>query len=583
MPARIWRFSDQPSSEPLLDALRALSISPVLRSVLSRAGVTTLEELDQFVNPRLRQLGDPFAIAGLHAAAERILQAIDRQEKVVLYGDYDVDGITSVALLARLLREYGLSAGTFLPLRLEEGYGLSEEGVERCLTVFSPTLLIALDCGTSSADRITSIEQRGIDVLVVDHHATTAQPPRCCAFVNPQTGPDYHYLCTVGLVFKLCHGLLKLRRLPSTDLKDYLDLVAVGTVADLVPLVRENRTLVHHGLRLLAASRWVGLRALSEVCGLREQIRPSHVAFRLGPRLNAAGRLGIAQEALELLLTDDLVRARILAESLEQQNRSRQDVEQRTFDQALVLLNGFFDQERHSAIVVGAKDWHPGVVGIVASRLARHFHRPSLVIAFGVDGRGKGSGRSIPGFSLVKGLEACREHLELYGGHEMAAGLSVSIEHFESFAEAFRQFAAADLNPELLRPRLTIDCEVGEADLNFALLTDHEKLQPFGMGNPPPIFCLRGVMPTGEPKFIRDKHRVLSVRQHRRVFSALQFNSATAPLPEPPWDIAFALESNVFRDRIELQLHVEEIRSAVAANGCVTAAAAEAASAPSLI
>ncbi len=574
MPARIWRFPDQPPSEPLLGALRELQISPVLLSVLARAGVTTPEEAGGFLHPRLRQLSDPFAIAGLRTAAERILQAIDRNERVVLYGDYDVDGITSVALLARLLREYGLSAGTFLPLRLEEGYGLSAEGVERCLATFLPTLLIALDCGTSSADRIAAIEQRGIDILVLDHHATTAQPPRCRAFVNPKTGADYHYLCSVGLVFKLCHGLLKLRQLPSIDLKDYLDLVAVGTVADLVPLTGENRTLVHHGLRQLAASRWAGLRALDEICGLSAPIRPSQVAFRLGPRLNAAGRLGVAQEALELLLTDDPARARVLAESLDQQNRARQEVEQRTYDQALVLLKGFFDQQLHSAIVVGAKEWHPGVVGIVASRLARHFHRPSLVIGFGEDGRGKGSGRSIPGFSLVKALDACREHLELYGGHEMAAGLSVSIERFEPFAEAFRQVAAAELNAEMLRPQLLIDSEVRETELNFALLTDHEKLQPFGMGNPPPIFCMRGVMPAGEPRVIREKHRVLSVRQHRRVFSALQFNSAAVPLPEPPWDIAFALESNVFRDRIELQLHVEEIRSAVATNGWPIAPAA---------
>jgi single-stranded-DNA-specific exonuclease len=562
MPARLWCFSDQSAGNISNGAFRELGLAPALSCVLTRAGLTTAEAMEGFLNPRLRQLGDPFAINGVREAAERILQAIDRGEPVTLYGDYDVDGITSVALLARLLRAYGLMVSTFLPLRVEEGYGLSAEGVQRCLATSSPKLLVALDCGTSSADRIASLEQQGIDVIVVDHHSTPTLLPRCSAFVNPKTSRDHHYFCTAGLVFKLCHGLLKLRSLPGVDLKDYLDLVAIGTVADLVPLIQENRILVRHGLLRLGDSRWAGLRALNQVCRVSPPIQPAQVGFRLGPRLNAAGRLGVAQEALELLLTDDRARAQNLAESLDRQNRARQEVEQRTLDEALALLKQSFDQDRHSAIVVAARNWHPGVVGIVASRLVRQFHRPSLVIGFDEEGKGKGSGRSIPGFSLVKALDACREYLELYGGHDMAAGLSISPERFDAFAEAFRQIAGAELSPTLLHPRLTIDSEVLDAELNFDFLSAHGKLQPFGIGNPAPIFCLRGVNPTEAPKIVQNKHRLLTVRQRHRVLSALHFNSVDLPLPEPPWDIAFALESNVFRDKIQLQLQVEEIRTA---------------------
>jgi single-stranded-DNA-specific exonuclease len=557
-----WHFPGNPAAEDLSAILRELQLPAVLAPALARAGVSSVEQAEQFLSPKLRTLSDPFAIAGMKAAVDRILQAIDCREAVVLYGDYDVDGITSVALLARVLREYGLSARSFLPLRVEEGYGLSVDGVERCLTTFSPNVLIALDCGTSSAERIGMIEHRGVDVIVLDHHTITAGPPSCRAFVNPKTGPDFHYLCTAGLVFKLCHGLLKTRRLPLIDLKDYLDFVALGTVADLVPLIGENRTLVHHGLLRMADSRWIGLRTLANLCGVTAPVRPAHVGFRVGPRLNAAGRVGVAEEALELLMTEDLARAKELAESLDRQNRARQEVEQRTFEDALSLAEKSFDQGSQSAVVVAAKHWHPGVVGIVASRLARRFHRPSLVIGFGEDGRGKGSGRSIPGFSLVRALEACNTHLDLYGGHEMAAGLSLSYERLDAFAEAFCRFASIELSAELLQPRLAVDNEVSESELNFDLLTSHDRLQPFGIGNAQPVFCLRGVMPTAEPRIVKDKHRVLRVRQNRRIFSALQFNSAGAPLPQSPWDIAFVIESNIFRDRIELQLQIEDIRSA---------------------
>jgi single-stranded-DNA-specific exonuclease len=558
---RTWTFATPTGLDVARSIAREFNLAPCLAPLLARAGLLELDHAQRFLFPRLRNLSDPFLISGIQAAVDRIFHAIDHGQKIVLYGDYDVDGVTSVAFLKRILRAYGADPTTFLPLRLEEGYGLSREGVERCLGTCRPHLLIALDCGTSAADRIAEIEGRGVDVIVIDHHEAKHSVPKCRAFVNPKTSSSYRYLCTAGLVFKLCHGLLRDRRLPNVDLKDYLDLVAVATVADLVPLVEENRTLVYHGLRRLEETRWIGLRALMELAGVTPPVRPSHISFRIGPRLNAAGRLGVAQDALDLLLTEDREVAANLARSLDWQNRDRQSLEQKTFEEALLRVADSFRPEAQSAIVVGSKDWHPGVVGIVASRLTRQFHRPTLVIGSDESGEGRGSGRSIPGFSLVRALEACSRHLRVFGGHEMAAGLSLAFEDLEAFAGAFCLIAREQLTPELLQRRLHIDVEVTGDDLNGHLLDSHDLLQPFGIGNLQPLFYLRGVKPFAESKLVKEKHRLLKLCHRNSVLRAIHFNGAKERLPRPPWDVAFYLESNTFRDQVQLELQIEAIRS----------------------
>ena len=561
---RSWTFSTPTGLDVARSIAREFNLAPSLAPLLVRAGLLELDRAQRFLFPRLRDLGDPFLISGIRAAVERTFYGIDHGQKIVLYGDYDVDGVTSVAFLARILRAYGADPTTFLPLRLEEGYGLSREGVERCLGTCRPDLLVALDCGTSAADRIAEIEGRGVDVIVIDHHEANRSVPKCRAFVNPKISSGYHYLCTAGLVFKLCHALLRERRLPNVDLQDYLDLVAVATVADLVPLVEENRTLVQHGLRRLEETRWIGLRALMELAGVTPPIRPAHISFRVGPRLNAAGRLGVAQDALDLLLTQDQEIAANLARSLDWQNRDRQSVEQKTFEEALLRASDLLQPEAQSAIVVGSKDWHPGVVGIVASRLSRQFHRPTLVIGSdpaAPDGEGRGSGRSIPGFSLVQALEACSQHLRVFGGHEMAAGLSLAFEDLEAFAGAFRLIAQEQLTPELLQRRLDIDVEVTGDDLNGRLLSGHDLFQPFGIGNAQPVFYLHGVRPFAEPKLVKEKHRVLKLCHGHSLLRAIHFNGAKESLPQPPWDVAFYLESNTFRGQVQIELQIEAIRS----------------------
>jgi single-stranded-DNA-specific exonuclease len=557
---RVWHFPSNDTG-PSVQALgETLQLPASLAQLLIKSGFGDAGAAEKFLRPRLQDLSDPFLMPGVREAADRILYAIDHKQSIVLYGDYDVDGLTSLAMLTRILRSYGGEPSQFLPHRIEEGYGLSAEGVTRCLEIFQPELFIALDCGTASIEQIAKIKERGIDVIVIDHHEPKSRLPPCQALINPKTGSSFQYLCTIGLVFKLCHGLLKRRRLADVDLKDFLDLIAVGTVADLAPLVGENRTLVYHGLRRLVSSRWIGLCALIRRTGIEGPIKATDVAFRIGPRLNAAGRIGAAQEALDLLLTEDISEANQLAESLDRQNRERQAVEQTTVDEAFALLADQFDP-LSAAIVVGSRGWHPGVVGIVASRLMRHFHRPTIVIGFDEDGVGKGSGRSIPGFSLVRALEACNGVLMQFGGHEMAAGVTLQFDRLAAFSEMFLAAARETLPEDLLRPKYVIDAVVSGRELNFAFLTGYERLQPFGIGNPAPLFCLRRAEPGGEPRLLKDKHRVFSIRHDGRLLRAIHFGAGNISVPAPPWDIAFFLETNRFQDRLELQLQIEAIRS----------------------
>jgi single-stranded-DNA-specific exonuclease len=560
LPPSIWELSPPLQSSDLVTRAGELRLPVSIVRLLERKGFQDATAISSFLWPRLRELSDPFLLAGVRPAVERIFQAVDRHERIVLYGDYDVDGITSITLLARVLGAYGTTPALFLPMRVEEGYGLTADGVARCLQTHQPQLLIALDCGTSSAERIAEIEAAGIDVLVVDHHEVQHAFPRCRAFINPKTGANHRYFCTVGLVFKLCHALLKERRLPDFDLKHYLDLVAIGTIADLVPLVAENRVLVYHGLKQLETTQWIGVKALMRVAGIDLPVRPDDVGFRLGPRLNAAGRLGLAEAALNLLMTSDDAVAAGLAAELDQQNRARQQLEQQTFEAARRLLEQDPDFASHCAIVVGEPGWHPGVVGIVAARLVRQYYRPALVIGFDEAGVGKGSGRSIPGFSLVEALDGCCDALTQYGGHEMAAGFSLSSEQLAVFAGAFRAFAKKTLSPEQLSPKLRIDALVTGNELNYDFLSAHELLQPFGLGNWQPLLLLQRAEPTGDVKILKEKHRVFGLRHSGRLLRAIEFNFSE-PLPAPPWDIAFYLEPAVFRDQIQIQLRVEGIRA----------------------
>jgi single-stranded-DNA-specific exonuclease len=539
--------------------------SDCIARLLSRKGFTCRDEVDGFLRPRLKLLSDPFLLPQMEAAVMRIFDAIDRSERVVLFGDYDVDGVTSLALLAEILRAFGASPGLFLPLRMEEGYGLSRESVERCLASHQPQLLIAIDCGTSSVAEIAQLSQVGVDVVVIDHHEPKGTLPKCAAIVNPKTDSDcrFDYLCSAGVVFKLCHALLKRRPLADYDLRRALDLVALATVADIVPLRGENRLFVQRGSAELAHTNRIGLRKLLHVAAVRTPVATEDIGFRLGPRLNAAGRLSTAERALRLLTTDDDGEAAGLADCLDKENRERQEVERQTLIAAEDQIRSTFDPVRDAAIVVSQRGWHQGVVGIVASRIARKYHRPTVVIAFDDNGIGKGSGRSIAGLHLVRALEACSSHLEKFGGHEMAAGLAIREQSLSDFQEAFRATARDMLSDEQLEPHLRLDHELGLSDLNLDFLHWHEMLQPFGNANPQPLFLARDVAPATPPRVIKDKHLSLQLRQRDARRRAVYFDGATRPLPPAPWDVAFRVRPDDYEGERLVQIQIEALRPAV--------------------
>ena len=536
--------------------------SACIARLLMRKGFANAEEVETFLRPRLSSLSDPFLLPNMQTAVDRILAGLDRKERVVLFGDYDVDGVTSLALLAEMLRAYGADPELFLPLRMEEGYGLSRESIERCLEKCRPQLLIAVDCGTSSLDEIIDLNRRGVDVVVLDHHEPKSALPECVAIVNPKIDPElpFHYLCSVGIVFKLCHALLKTRRV-SFDLKSKLDLVALGTVADIVPLQSENRTFVQRGALEIARSTRPGLKRLIEVSGVRPPILTEHIGFRLGPRLNASGRLSNAQRSLQLLLTQDEAEAVSLAELLDKQNRERQEVEKEIFLAADEQIAREFDPMRDAAIVVSARGWHPGVLGIVASRISRKYHRPAIVIGF-EENVGKGSGRSIEGLNLVEALNRCSGSLGKYGGHEMAAGLTILEKDIDPFSEAFRCVARELLSDEALQPCLRLDHELMFSDLNGDFLQWNEMLQPFGNGNPAPLFFAREVQTVAPPRLVNDKHLILRLRQHNYHRRAIYFDAAGVKLPPAPWDIAFRIRAEKYEGEAILGMQIQALRQA---------------------
>lgn len=526
-------------------------------------------DIQRFLEPLLQNLSDPFDLPDMAPAVDRILAAIEAEEKVTLFGDYDVDGVTAVALMAEVLAAYGVEAACTLPRRQSEGYGLTDAGVTRCLEENPETgLLMALDCGTNARDQAAALAARGVDLVVLDHHETSAeQLADCVAVVNPKRpdGGDHCYLSTVGIVFKVAHALLRARPLDAEkyDLRDGLDLVALGTVADVVPLVGENRILVKRGLDRMEKTRRPGILALRQVAGIRPDalLKAGTIGFVLGPRINAAGRLGVATDALELVCADDPLRAGELAEALDRLNRERRQVEEEIFAEAEEMAAKQLACSDNPALVLGGKGWHAGVAGIVAARIARIFHRPTVVVGFDEEGLGKGSGRSVAGFDLVAALDASRDLLEAGGGHEQAVGLTVRSERFAEFRDTFVAAVAAVITPEELEPKLFIDAEVGLGEMNFPFLEALARLEPFGNSNPEPLFVARGVRPAGEPRWLKEKHLKLRVVQDGATHEAIYFN-CPVDLPPSPWDIAFVPGENHYNGRTTIQLVLRGIRAA---------------------
>jgi single-stranded-DNA-specific exonuclease len=569
-----FRWSLAPS-QPLLAGQLAsqLKISPLLAQCLLNRGFSEISAIENFLSPRLKNLADPFLLPNMDKAVERLLRAREQNESLVIFGDYDVDGVTSTALLTEILRALGWRVEFYLPSRMDEGYGLSADGVENCLKEFPTTFLLAVDCGSTAVETIASLNSRGVDVIVLDHHQVSSPAPNAIALVNPQLAGEnemsFRELCSAGLAFKLAHALLKRGReinLPGTaefDLKPLLDLVALGTIADLVPLVGENRILVSAGLRQLNETKRAGILALKSVANCPPKIGAYEVGFQLAPRLNAAGRLETAEESLHLLLAKNLEEAMPIAQNLDLRNREQQKIEKSIVEEVVGVVRAKFDAENHFVIVEGQLLWHIGVVGIVASRVLQEFYRPTVIIG-GENGEMRGSGRSIAGFDLAKALVECKEHLVRHGGHAMAAGLSVLPEKIDLLREKLNELARRSLKPEDLQSPLRLDAEVGLDEMNFASLAELEKLKPTGQGNPTVQFCARNLSHAKplQKMGAQKQHVKLWVSDGLATHEAVWWNGGDKSLPVGKFDLAFAPQVNEFNGSRTVQLKVLDWRMA---------------------
>lgn len=555
-------------AEPLA---RECRVSPLLAQCLVNRDLSDPDACARFLEPKLKHLSDPFDLPQMREAVDRLWQARERHEPLVIFGDYDVDGVTSTTLLLEVLNGLGWQARAYLPHRLSEGYGLSREGVEHCLQEQPATLLLAVDCGSTAVDTVAWLKGRGVDVLVLDHHQVSEPRPDTVALVNPQIASavesDFRELCSVGLAFKLAHALVKRGRevgLPEAeafDVRPLLDLVALGTVADIVPLTRENRILVSTGLKYLDQTPRPGLVALKEVAETRSPVGVYEVGFQLGPRLNAAGRLETAEEALGLLRAPDHAAALPIARHLDSCNRERQKVEQSILQEAAGAVRARFDPERDLVIVEGQLHWHVGVVGIVASRVLQEFYRPTIIIG-GEGDEWRGSGRSIAGFDLAAALRECDDLLIRHGGHAMAAGLTVHPDRLDALRERLNTIARRTLRPQDLQPPLRLDAEVGLDELTVERLAELDRLQPCGQSNPGVQFVARGLTHVSPLRRIgkEQQHVKMRVTDGGVEADAVWWRAGDQSLPVGRFDLAFVPQINAYNGRRTVQLKVMDWR-----------------------
>jgi single-stranded-DNA-specific exonuclease len=530
----------------------------------------TPEAAKSFLRPHAGQIHSPGTLAGIGAAVGRLREARDRGETVLVHGDYDVDGICSTALYVRALRQMGLRAEPFVPHRLVDGYDLSEAGI-RAAVEAGARLILTGDCGIVAHEAVERARSQGIDVIVTDHHTPGPTLPAAAAVVNPNRSdclyPDKG-LAGVGVAYKVCCALAAELDYPAERLSRYLDLVAVATVADLAYLTPENRALIRWGLRVLAETPNPGLRALLESTGLadRGEVSAGQVGYILAPRINAVGRMGEAARGVRLLLTDDPREAAEIAATLEEENRWRREVDGRTLREAMRMLEAGYDPSRDRGVVLASEEWHPGVIGIVASRVVERIHRPAVLIALGEE-EGKGSARSVPGFNLYDAMRDCSEHLVRFGGHRAAAGCSIRPDRVEAFRAAFDARAAAGLTDDQLVPEVRLDLEVSlaEADEELCRLLKHAA--PFGIGNPTPVFLARGVQVAGQPRVVGGSHLKMTVASDGSTLDAIGFGMADrlgdVNPGHGPIDLAFKLEENHWNGRTRAQARLVDLRPAL--------------------
>jgi single-stranded-DNA-specific exonuclease len=569
MTAKRWILREQ-DSQRAASLARVLGVSPVVASLLIARGCAEEKAARAFLQPSYDQLHDPYLMLGMRAAVTRLLRAIEQAEPILIYGDYDVDGTTGTAVLLRGLTMLGARTGYHVPHRFTEGYGIQQPALEKAVAE-GYKLVVSVDCGIRAHEPLYWARDNGLDVIITDHHLPDEGEgvPPAFAVLNPnQSGCDYpdKNLAGVGVAFKLIHALFRERE-REAQVAGFLKIVAIGTVADVAKLVGENRTIVALGLKDLANARNPGLRALMEVagCGDGSGMRAYDLGFRLGPRINAAGRMDAARAVVELFATKDATEARRLAEQLERRNQERKQVQAEIVARAIAELESTSDgsEQSHVAVIAG-KGWHRGVIGIAASKIAERIHRPCVVIAID-DGIGHGSARSIEAYHLLNGLTECADLFEKFGGHSHAAGITIRPERIPELRRRLNAHAAAHLTEEDLQPRVNIDAELAAASVNFELAGQLSALEPFGAGNPRPVFLTRNLRVMSEPLVMKDQHLKMRLagpegRPLETVWWHCMESLERTPAVNSSVELAYTIETNKWNNEVRLQLCVEDAR-----------------------
>ena len=549
-----------------------LNCHPAIASILINRNIFSTEDVSNFFNTSLNQLRSPFSIKDMDVAVDRILAAIERKEKILIFGDYDVDGITATTILLEFLRSAGANVSYYIPHRITEGFGLKINHISDVAMANGIHLIITVDCGSDDQDAVKAARNAGIDVIITDHHMISDTIPPSVAVVNPKRNDcpsGFYDLAGVGVAFYLLICLRKKLRdtnfwkdRPEPNLKNYCDLVALGTLADVVPLTCENRILTAAGINIIRSTRRPGLNSLIEVCEINKHaIDTDDIVFYLAPRLNSAGRIDHASTAVELLRAKDIKTARSIAHSLNQLNQNRRSIENKILAEANDHIKNNPHLLRKNTLVLAHQDWHLGILGIVASRLMKKYFRPVVLITT-TDGIGKGSARSIPEINLYEGLSACADDLETFGGHSMAAGLKIKTENIDRFKNHFENIVSRMANPVDFIPKIAIDCRLDFGNISDKLIDELESLKPFGIANHEPLFMTKEVHVVSS-KYVGDHHRQMILKQKigksMKTFNAIQFNVDTRiPLKDTFDQMAYRLRWNRWNGRKNAQIVIEE-------------------------
>ena len=542
----------------------ALNVNPLLCRLLVQRGYDTFDKAKKFFRPELSNLHSAWLMKDITKAVERIHQAFAQQEKILIFGDYDVDGTTAVAVVYQFIKEIYPNVDFYIPHRYREGYGISKIGIDHA-KANNFSLIISVDCGIKSVELIAYAKSIGIDFIVCDHHLPDAELPPAYAILNAkQIDCNYPFkeLCGCGVGFKLMTALSETLKLPEQSYLKYLDLVATAIAADIVPIVDENRVLAYYGLKMINKEPCEGIKALMQLAGVQKEMFLTNLVFIIAPRVNAAGRMDDAKKAVQLFIEKDCDRAKDFAEMLHVDNTDRREADSTITEEALEFIRSNPEQLNKKTTVVYKEHWHKGVVGIVASRLIENYYRPTVVLTKSGE-VAAGSARSVPGFNLYEAIHACREYLLGYGGHFAAAGMTLLPENVAAFSKKFEEIVSSTIDPQLLIPEVVIDAEVSFADLRMPFYNIIKQMEPFGPENMRPVFIAKNVTDTGYSKTIKEQHIRFVLKQNNNTFSGIGFNMAekfSLFLEKKPLDIVFTLEENEWNGEKSLQLNVCDFR-----------------------